>query len=403
MRWEELASRLGAAATLSIAALPAATQAADELRQDMDVPAREAVEVLRHGEGMDVPDWAAFARAPALMLDAEGRLYVRAPSDPRVRVLDGNGGFLRYVGRSGNGPGEFTSIAGLGLAGDTLWLKDFPTGRLSFFRLDGMHLKTEPYAPAYPNVARTYGAGDGWTNPLGDGRALYMGSNTGSGGQEQVPLMVGDRTATARRDTLAFVLRPGGMHVRGVGTFWWEPVKRAPIHSLLANGKGVATATWTADAPGEVVLRRYGVEGEVSSEHVLRFPAREISSEARDRLIAEGVEKAKGPWEAQRKRDGRVPGDLRAAVVEGLALPRRYSPVDAMFATQDDRIWLRATAVDGEGGDWFVVGPEGRVEFRVRPPPGVSFKAAGGNRVWGVGKGRLDTPYIALYELSPPS
>lgn len=82
---------------------------------------------------MDVPDWAAFVREPDLVLDSNGRLYVLPKSDdPRVRVLDEDGAFVRYVGRRGNGPGEFASIASMGFAGDTLWLQDFPTGRMSF-------------------------------------------------------------------------------------------------------------------------------------------------------------------------------------------------------------------------------------------------------------------------------
>ena len=106
--------------------------------------------------------------------------------------------------------------------------------------------------------------------------------------------------------------------------------------------------------------------------------------------------------EFHRKNFDGVPDDLRAAVVEGLALPDHYSPVDDMFATQDDRIWLRETVAEGDGGDWFVVGPDGRVEFRVRSPPGVSFETARGNRVWGVGKDEMDMTYIVLYELSQP-
>ena len=376
------------------------------LRQAPETPVRRVREVLRHGDGVDVPDWAAFVREPDLMLDASGRLHVlpRGGDDASVRLLDEDGNFVRYVGRRGDGPGEFTYIGSMGFAGDTLWL--LGGKRTSFFDREGVHLKTELVVPPYPGRQKTFGLGDGWTKPLAGGRALYMAPepvvDEDTYQRWNVPLMVGDRTATGQRDTVALVLSPDGMYVRRVATSHWAPVKTSPLHSVLASGQGVATASWTLDRPGEVVLRRFSLEGEISHERALRFSARKLSAGPRERFINEGVEKIRDMWEWHRERFDGVPSDLRAAVVEGLLLPDHYSPVDDMFATQEDRVWLRATMAEGEGGDWFVVDPDGRVEFRVQPPPGVSFETAHGNRVWGVGKGYLDTPYIVMYELHQP-
>ena len=398
---------LSAAAVQTVRLRSDATESVERewLRQALEVPVREAREVLRHGDGADVPDWAAFVHEPSLMLDSKDRLYVSPGGGaPRVRVLDEDGAFVRYVGRRGNGPGEFMFIGRMGLAGDTLWIMG--EERTSFFDMEGVHLKTEPTVRPYPGRPRTYGLGDGWTRPLGDGRALYGAPHPDDEPyeRENVPLMVGPRTTTGGRDTVAFVPSPRGMAIEGVAvSHSFPPVKLSPLYSPLADGQGVAVASWTADKPGEVALRYFGLTGEVSSEHVLGFPVRELSPKTRERFIDEAVDKTRAMWEFHRKHFDNVPSDLRAAVVDGLKyLPDHYSPVDAMFATQDDRIWLRATVVDGEGGDWYVVGPEGRVEFRVRPPPGVSFEAARRNRVWGVGKGYLDVAYIALYELLPP-
>ncbi len=67
----------------------------------------EACEVLRLGEGLDVPEWLAFVRTPDLMLDAMGRVYVRGGQDAAIAVLDAEGGFVRTIGRKGEGPDEF--------------------------------------------------------------------------------------------------------------------------------------------------------------------------------------------------------------------------------------------------------------------------------------------------------
>ncbi|MYI66252.1 MAG: hypothetical protein F4107_10020 [Gemmatimonadetes bacterium] len=85
-------------------------------------------------------------------------------------------------------------------------------------------------------------------------------------------------------------------------------------------------------------------------------------------------------------------------------IPGYYPPVRSLFVTHEGRVWLR---LDSEGGDddaadeWVVVGPDGTPEFRIGAPPGVTFKAAHGDRVWGTGKTEMDIPYIVLYELGP--
>ena len=61
---------------------------------------KEACEVLRLGDALDVPEWLAFSRTPSLRLDPTGRLYLRG-EDPQVAVLDPDGSFVRYIGGEG--------------------------------------------------------------------------------------------------------------------------------------------------------------------------------------------------------------------------------------------------------------------------------------------------------------
>lgn len=70
----------------------------------------------------DVPEWLAFTRAPGLMVDAAGRVYVRGGQEAAVTVLDPEGSFVRTIGGKGDGPGEFVTIGATGFVGDTLWV-----------------------------------------------------------------------------------------------------------------------------------------------------------------------------------------------------------------------------------------------------------------------------------------
>ena len=63
-------------------------------------------------------------RAPHLSVDGEGRMFVADPTNLRVQVYADNGEYIRTIGRSGEGPGEFafpyaTAIAGLRLPAPT--------------------------------------------------------------------------------------------------------------------------------------------------------------------------------------------------------------------------------------------------------------------------------------------
>ena len=123
-----------------------------------DAELKEACEVLRLGDAFDVPEWLAFSGTPALRLDPSRKLYLRSGQDPTVTVLDPDGGFVRYIGGSGEGPGEFTLVVGHGFAADTLWLQGWPELHVSFFDSAGTHIKTETDhgVPSYlPELWRT--------------------------------------------------------------------------------------------------------------------------------------------------------------------------------------------------------------------------------------------------------
>jgi hypothetical protein len=72
----------------------------------------------------------------------EGNLFVLQPLERTVRVFTPEGIFLRYVGRAGNGPGEFQRPVSLGFIHDTLWVIDASLRRVAFFAADGEHIET---------------------------------------------------------------------------------------------------------------------------------------------------------------------------------------------------------------------------------------------------------------------
>lgn len=99
------------------------------------------VEDLRIGtaEG-DGPD--ALTDVHDLAVDGAGRLYVLQRIAKSVHVFDSTGRFVRAIGRSGRGPGEFEFPTGMALdAAGRLWVVDPQNGRFTAFDSAGRLLR----------------------------------------------------------------------------------------------------------------------------------------------------------------------------------------------------------------------------------------------------------------------
>ncbi len=75
-----------------------------------------------------------------LAVDRSGRVYVLDSGNHRVQVFDTSGGYVRTLGREGQGPGELAGASRIAVAGDRLVVWDSRNRRLSVWSLDGDHL-----------------------------------------------------------------------------------------------------------------------------------------------------------------------------------------------------------------------------------------------------------------------
>lgn len=88
------------------------------------------------------PDEVVFGRISGVLVDPEGRIHVADPQAREVRVFSPDGGFLRRVGRDGEGPGEFRHLSGLALAPDGVAALDGSLGRVTVFDGSGQVVRT---------------------------------------------------------------------------------------------------------------------------------------------------------------------------------------------------------------------------------------------------------------------
>lgn len=124
--------------------LVAAPLAACADLQEPQVPRSEIAvqEELRIG-GIDGALEYTFGSVSAVAPAPDGSLYVADRQGPVVRKYDSEGTHLLDVGRAGQGPGEFSSVDGLGVLGDgRLMIYDGRNARLSWFDGNGEFLES---------------------------------------------------------------------------------------------------------------------------------------------------------------------------------------------------------------------------------------------------------------------
>lgn len=101
----------------------------------LDVQWEETLQI-----GSDAPnasDHELFSMITGVV-EHEGRLFISDGQERAVRVYDGDGGFVRTIGREGGGPGEFESIGALHVdARGRLLVADPSQMRISAFSLNG--------------------------------------------------------------------------------------------------------------------------------------------------------------------------------------------------------------------------------------------------------------------------
>lgn len=95
------------------------------------LPLRE-VEVAAQFGAIDHPVHA-FSRIGGLAVGPDCYVHGSQPQHREVMVFTPEGDLVRRIGREGDGPGEFRSPGTVGWHGDTLWVIDAVSQRITWF------------------------------------------------------------------------------------------------------------------------------------------------------------------------------------------------------------------------------------------------------------------------------
>lgn len=350
-----------AAASDNLGGVPAAVQ---------DVPSWHLVEELRIGSlNGDHP--AALSAVGQLAVDRLGRVWVYDRLEHHIKVFSSDGSFVRMIGRSGAGPGEFKGV--IGMAWDPngrLWVVDAGNARYSVFDTTGV-LVADYRRPVHTYDARWVG---GFAT---DGRFFdqaYLPATRDRLPQallyvsEGIPLdtiMLPDYTRQAARR----------------GSMWFPlPFSRKLILAFDPRG-----FVWHGVTDKYEITRR-SLQG--VAEVVFHGPAqaRALSRTERDsvRQYLDAAQREFGVSYSQSM------------------LPQVYPIFDGLYLTDDgEQLWVKRTD-ETDGSVFDVFDRRGALQAAVFSEASLTAALAPvivGDRIWAVVLGELDVPYVVRFRV----
>lgn len=330
------------------------------------------------------------------------RLLVAQPWERRIRVYSVAGDFLGFIGRSGEGPGEFRSLDGMGLHDGLVWTHDSGLQRLQYFDAEGrfvssVRIRVHPALGA--SAASVWGI-------LPDGSKLVRYSASADefaqSPLKREALLLFD-PAGLPRDTVAMIVGLSSVVqlTDGRESGW------ASYASLPESYRSLLSVA--PDGSGFVVVHRTGATGaEPHTFHVIRFDARADTAWAHE--IPYDPIRVPGAWRSRHMeedvRDTEVPrgaseGRVRRAWERAYGKLQFFPPVGDVRAGADGTTWLLLrTGV--ESSEWEVLDESGHSIARAGPAPLGRIRWADADSLWFFEHGGLGIPYLVRYAIRRP-
>jgi hypothetical protein len=362
---------------------------------DLPAPIRVHPEPHLRVGAMDGPPEALLTQPRWAERLSDGRIFVVETAPVPGRLLRPDGTFDRWVGRMGEGPGEFQRAGGGGvLPGDTLWVRDLGNQQFSLFGPDGAFVRrvdyTRPTEAFQPRRA--------WLLPgggiLDEGGTMNFGDVIGTPGPFQEEVLVHALPAPGEAPIL--LLRVPGLRYRS-GTFTTSDGSQAPmvtqdgpIFSAPPRVRPVpGGGFWLVDG-GAFEARRYDADGRLRV--VTRTPARgdRVTAALEDAYWTRVLEDAAPELHApirERRRETEWPSTL--------------PPIREILVDDQGRLWLGEFSLHRFRPPevWWVVEPERGVLGRVEVPPGLTLLSIADGELLGVERDGFDVPYLVAHRL----
>lgn len=345
------------------------------------------------------PDNYLFSKISAIAVGPAGQVFVADGGYHVVREFR-RGDFVRTVGKTGKGPGEFTSVMGLAvMPNGRLLVRDFETSRINVFAPDGKPVTQWPVPPG---------------DVVGHGRSLLR---MDSAGRVLAAMWVGLPKDLRMSGNALLRLSSDGAR-RDTFVVSDRYVANCPVVMVTAPKPIVLSfapqTVWTVGSRGEIIVgcsKQYSFDVIQPSGRVLRVTRAwtpvPISKLERDDRVADFE---------RRVRENAIPGWKWTSPPH----PTHHPAYSGFFAAEDGRIWV-ITSLPGEAMDnpagptatpprawrdhynFDVFDARGVFQGSVRIPEGMRLTTEPvirGDTVWAVRTDDRGTPFVTKYLLT---
>lgn len=354
------------------------------------VPEYELVEVAVIGGAS-----STLTHPGSIVFDpASGKLYVSQPFEHTVLTFEGSGEPLSQIGRRGAGPGEFQSVASVGLHGPFLYIMDPAQQRITFFR-DEQYSHTRnlippPMGPPYVVIGPQF--------LLDDGAALTLAGVPAAAipdGIADLPLIRfggpegGSSTiATIRTEHMQLVLDSD----RGP-IYTGQPLGKRDRMAVAKNGERIMLVASREDDEGVALhITQLGPSGDTTQVTTCRLEARPVTADDRRRLVSQMSDRVSRDFGVYgRSIDRQIAGELH--------FPAWHPPLGSVVATATNETWLEI--VSGDERTWFSVDSTGQPRRAVVVPGGHGIAEAWDQFVWTVSTDAFGASVITMFRTRP--
>ena len=332
---------------------------------------------------------------------AGDRLHVGQPQESRIRVFTTDGDFVGFIGRRGEGPGEFRYLGKIGAHEDAVWAAD--RYRLASFDTDHAYVSslTVRVQPSMPGARFTRLAG------LADG-SLLMGESFGepwasSGEIRSEHIFRLDREGVLRDTVASWERVPISAEIKGglrprIRSYVILPVRDASLWNVPSDGSGfvlVHRRSATRSGLHTYQVIRFGVAADTVFARQFSYDPIPISDAFLDRELDEFT----GGGEDSSIAD---PGAYRRALREAFGRLEFYPPVESVHAGAEGTTWLELR-VGEEDLEWEVLDRAGAPSGRFRAPEDARLVAGDPGGAWFVEHDEFDIPYLVRYDFARPN
>jgi hypothetical protein len=371
-------------------------------------------EELRIGS-LDGPEAYQLFQVRPMAAAPDGRLFVPLLRANEIRVFSESGEHLGTIGRTGEGPGEFTLLASVHVEGDLLFAMDWGMNRVTTFTLDGELVSTSPFPRGESGTvrpdARLAGSWLFWVPDPYDwpehGRSVEMGARLVVTVElSELPARLSAPDGAEATGSAWPVVSSGRMFGMRMGTALtgqtplWEPRQR-----WATDGRGRLWVT----APDRYQIDAYAPDGSLISRIRRSHDPTPITPQMKGRFLAAVVAHHDTVQVATEfGTDPVEPHRFRTELPTRPALP----PLGRVIAAPEGAILVERPDLiaDPVAHEWSRVGPfpthwdlfdaEGSFVGTILFPERFTPHAFDGTSVIGVGRDELGVEYVVRYGIA---